>query len=242
MLKHLFFDLDKTLTPSRSEMKAEHLDAFEQLCHSRDVIVVSGAEGSQIRAQIPKRFSGMYYMLAQNGNHAIDKSGANIWKEDLDAQQTAAISVFIEQLKKELGLQVKNEADLIENRGAQISYSLIGHHEDLQKKADFDPDFKKRLAILNAHAHEVDALKKAHVEVKTAGTTCFDFFPLGKNKGFNILQFIERLGWKKEDSLYIGDALFPGGNDESVIGVIATHAVKDQDETFDFIQNELLSS
>ena len=42
MTKHFFFDLDKTLTKSRSAMDAEHQDIFDRLCNTRDVVVVTG--------------------------------------------------------------------------------------------------------------------------------------------------------------------------------------------------------
>jgi len=60
-------------------------------------------------------------------------------------------------------------------------------------------------------------------------------FHFGKNKGYNVRQFIEKMAWDPDQSIYIGDALFPGGNDETVIGVIPTKAVKDYRETYDYL-------
>ena len=224
-------------------MLVSHAAAFEQLCNERDVIVVSGAQESQMRDQLPeKEAMGRYYLLTQNGNHALAKDGTVLWVEHFAPQQETAITSFIAKLHDELDLPVRDEHDLVEHRGSQISYSLIGHHEDHDKKGAFDPDHAKRLHILQQHAGDVEDLKIAGVDVRSAGTTCFDFYPLGKHKGYNIERFIKYMGWNKEDCMYIGDALFPGGNDETVIGVIPTHAVKDQDETSDFIKNALLSS
>lgn len=239
MVKHFFFDVDKTLTPSRKLVLAEHQPIFERVCRERDVVVVSGAEVSQIHAQLPVSLKGRYYILAQNGNHAIDKEGATIWKEDLNTAQKNAIISFVEQIKNELNLRVKAENDLIEDRGSQISYSLIGHHEDLEKKNVFDPDASLRLRVLERHSADVEKLKQNNVEVKIGGTTTLDFFSWGKNKGFNIARFIEKYGWKKEDCIYVGDALFPGGNDETVIGIIPTKAVKDYRETYAYLEDIL---
>ena len=49
------------------------------------------------------------------------------------------------------------------------------------------------------------------------------------------------MGWNKEECLYVGDALFPGGNDAVVVGVVPTHQIKDPDDTFRFIKENLLS-
>lgn len=239
MTKHFFFDVDKTLTPSRSLMLAEHQLLFSRLCEARDVVTVSGAQESQIRKQIPSSADGKYHILAQSGNHAIMKDGSILWKETLTDEQRSAILQFVDKIRAELALTVKDENDLVEDRGSQISYSLIGHHEDAEKKYAFDPDASLRLSILERHAGDVLSLKDSRVEVKTGGTTTLDFFAWGKNKGFNIARFIERTGWKKENCIYVGDALFPGGNDETVVGIIPTHPVNDHNETFAFIEKEL---
>ncbi len=239
MPKHFFFDVDKTLTPSRSLMLEEHQLIFGRLCKAANVVAVSGAQESQIRAQIPHAFDGLYFVLAQNGNHAIDKNGSTLWREELRDSEIKAIMEFIKKIRAELDLQVKDENDLIENRGSQISYSLIGHHEDLEKKSAFDPDASLRRSILERHSTDLEKLKENKVEVKIGGTTTLDFFSWGKNKGFNIARFIEKYGWKKEDCIYIGDALFPGGNDEMVIGIIPTRSVKDYHETYAYLKSIL---
>ena len=240
MYKHVFFDLDKTLTKSRSSLLPDQQELFEKLCAVKDIIVVTGGSTEQIREQITPRFDGKYFALPQSGNQALDKSGEEFWNEPLDDSQVSAIMEFIEFLKKYFNIKVRDENDIIENRGAQVSYSVIGFHEDVKKKYAFDPDDKKRQAALAAHPDALEKLRKKRVDVTPAGTTVFNFIPLGKHKGFNIARFLELKGWEKEECLYVGDALFPGGNDETVIGVIPTHAVKDPNDTFDYIARKLL--
>jgi phosphomannomutase len=236
MPKHLFFDMDDTLTRSKSPMSAAHESLFRSLCEKKDVIVVSGQDESNIRRQITAQFDGSYYLLTQNGNHAINKDGSVLWHETFSLEQKEAIHTFIEQIRRELDLKVKDENDIVEDRGSQISYSLIGHHENVDVKRAFDSGAIKRIALLKSHESDVEELHAVGVEVAAAGTTCFDFMMLGKNKGFNVVRFIDMRKWKKDDSMYIGDALEPGRNDESVIGVIPTHAVKGPDDTFIFIK------
>ena len=239
MPKHVFFDLDNTLMLSRTFMTAEHAPLFKKLSEEKDVIVVSGAQASQIHAQIPESVGARFYILGQTGNQAIDKDGRMLWQEKFTDEQTRAIYNVIEIMKKEFDSAVKDPNDLIENRGSQISYSPIGHHEVLEKKYAFDPGDTKRLAVIARHKGEIEQLQKMGVDVVPGGTTCFDFFLAGRNKGFNIARFIEQKGWAKEHCVYVGDALFPGGNDATVIGTIATRAVKNPDETFEFVQTIL---
>ncbi len=238
--QHIFFDLDGTLTRSRSLMTPEHQELFRKLCDAKDVVVVTGGQISQIKKQIPPTFDGAYFALSQSGNHAVGKDGSLLWSEEFSPHQTAAILALVKIIHDDVKLPVTDENDLVEDRGSQISYSLIGHHEDTAKKEAFDPGAKKRLALLERFNTEVARLRDAGADVRPGGTTTFDFTIAGKHKGFNISRLTEREGWKKEDCVYVGDALFPGGNDETAIGVVPTHPVKEPDETFDYIQADLL--
>ncbi len=239
MPKHFFFDLDNTLTRSRTLMSEPHQELFEKLCQEKDVTVVTGGQISQIRKQIPPRFDGMYIPLSQSGNHAVAKNGDILWSEQFSSNQKSAIFDLIRIIHDDVKLTVKDEKDLLEDRGSQVSYSLIGHHEDIGKKEAFDPGAKKRLSILERYKERVARLRETGVDVHPGGTTTFDFTIAGKHKGFNVARLIENEGWKKEDCVYVGDALFPGGNDESVIGVVPTHAVKDYNETFMYLEKML---
>lgn len=239
MPKHIFFDLDDTLTKSRSVMDEKYQPLFATLCTKKDVVIVSGAQESQIRTQIPESLGAESYILAQHGNHVVDKARTVLWQELLDSRQIEIIMRVIEIFKKELNITVSNEDDLIENRGSQIGYSILGHHEASAKKYAYDPGSVKRLSFLKAHPRELAELREAGVGAQPGGTTSIDFILAGKHKGFNIARLIEHEGWKKDECLYLGDALFSGGNDETVIGVIPTKAVENPDECFEFIKNLL---
>jgi phosphomannomutase len=217
---HLFFDLDNTLTRSRSSITKKMLQRLEAL--PADVVVISGASAEQIQKQL----DGLEcFVMGQNGNHAVF-GGEDLWHDVLKPDKVIEIMDHISSLERTW--DVPDETDLLENRGCQISYSIYGHHAPVEEKEMFDPDQKKRIALLEAHPLVSDS-----VEVKIAGTTTLDYTRKGRNKGYHIARLIEHLGWKKEECLYFGDMLFPGGNDETVIGVIDTEAVKDPADTYD---------
>ena len=220
--KHLFFDMDDTVSPSRTAMEDDVYLLYASLPH--DIIIVSGAKVSQIDYQI----RGLpVFRLGQNGNEAIDPSNEPLWNEFLDESHVAHIHEHIQQMRSLFDVTVTNEDDLIEHRGAQMSYSLIGHHEQLEKKKVCDPDRSVRLSLLDRVPFQ-----HSELEVKIGGTTCFDYFQKGKHKGFNVRRLIEYMGWNTEECLYFGDAIFPGGNDETVIGVIDTYPVDDHRHTY----------
>ena len=63
--------------------------------------------------------------------------------------------------------------------------------------------------------------------VKIGGSTSLDYIHKDRHKGANVQKLIDHMGWDKDKCIYFGDGLFPGGNDEAVIGVIETVPVDD---------------
>lgn len=217
--------MDDTVTHTRSPMEDDVHALYSSLPH--DIIIVSGAHIDQIHLQV----RGLpFFRLGQNGNQAVDTFGTVLWEDSLSDIHSEKIQKHIHAMKKICEHEVADENDLIEHRGAQISYSLIGHHEETAKKKLFDPKQEIRKGLLEKVPFDHDDL-----EVKIGGTTCFDYFEKGKNKGYNVQKLIEHMGWNKEDALYFGDSLFPGGNDETVIGVIDTVHVRDHRHTYDIL-------
>ena len=240
--KHFFFDLDNTLTPSKSLIEPGHVPILKQLSERADVIVVSGHGEKDIRKHLRPELAGCYHILGQNGNFAETRDGRIFWNRSLSSGQRNAILAFISKARAHLNYTVSDENDIIEDRDSQIAFSLIGHHENKVIKDAFDPDHAKRQKLREDLADDVKVLEKANAEVRIGGTTNLDFFEFGKNKGYNVSAFIDAMHWDKNDCIYVGDALFPGGNDETVIGVIPTKAVADYRETYSYLENILRSS
>lgn len=227
--------MDNTLTRSKSPIAPEHIPILKALCERADVVVVSGHGDDKIDEHLSSDLHGLYYMLGQNGNQAVTRDGTVLWEHKLSDTQKQAAYDFAAKVRAHMPIVVKDDNDLLEDRGCQIAFSLIGHHEDKEKKEAFDPDHQIREKLLREMAADVEELVRGGIEVRSAGTTNFDMFAVGKNKGYNIHAFIEHMQWEAQDCLYIGDALYPGGNDETVIGTIPTHAVKDYRETYEYL-------
>ena len=69
--------------------------------------------------------------------------------------------------------------------------------------------------------------------VKIGGSTSLDYIHKNRHKGANVQKLIDHLGWDKDECVYFGDGLYPGGNDEAVIGVIETVPVRDHLDTYE---------
>ncbi len=215
----LFFDLDNTLTRSRSAITPEMKTLLQSLMY--DIVVISGATVDQIRHQL----DGLAcYTLGQNGNHAMH-GDIELWRDELTPEDLAEIDAHIASLPRVA--TVPDENDLTEKRGSQVSYSIYGHHAPVAIKEKVDSDQALRVGLLAQHP-----LISDRVEVKIGGTTCLDYFKKGRNKGYNVTRLAEYMSWNLDTCLYFGDALFPGGNDETVIGIIDTESVRDPEDTY----------
>ncbi|MBY0539120.1 HAD-IIB family hydrolase [Patescibacteria group bacterium] len=229
--RHLFFDLDGTVTPSRSLIEVPMVESMKKILESgRDVIIVSGAEVKQALYQT----GGMPFVyLGQNGNHAYDeKQKQDLWREYLTDSEKEEVFAHIRSIPRTW--EVPDENDLVEDRNSQISYSLLGHHADKAMKSAFDPGGKIRQELLAKYPFVSDSM-----QVVIGGTTCFDYIKKGFHKGRNVAKLIAERGWKKEECIYVGDALYPGGNDETVIGVIDIQAIENPAGTVQFLQSVL---
>ncbi len=227
--RHLFFDMDKTVTPARQPLLPEMASLLGDLPH--DIIIVSGGERSRINSQMGAL---RRYTLAQNGNHGFDVADTELWYLPLEDHHRAEILSHIERLVAALDHELGHEFVPIEDRGAQITFSPVGNHAPHDIKSVYDPDAKRRLELLSRVPLESD-----EVVVKIGGSTSFDYIHKDRHKGANVARLIEHQGWNTGDCIYFGDGLYPGGNDESVIGVIETVQVEDHLDTFQKLQKLL---
>ena len=213
-IDRLFFDLDGTLTESRQEVSNEMYDTLLKVSDKYPIVVISGAS----REQIAKQLKDLpYIVMAQSGNDT------NYWQNRLTDNQKHEIYEHIKNIKNQYKEYFSTLVweDLIQDRGGQISFSVLGHNADYELKKKADPKGKFRTQILKNIPFDSLTL-----DVKVAGTTCFDYTLKNGTKGKNIDRLHHYFKFNPSHSVYFGDALFKGGNDESVIGVIPTVKVK----------------
>lgn len=201
----IFLDMDGTVCESRQKITPAVKAALEaQKC---PILVISGASREQMTYQL----DGLSCtILAQSGNDTP------LWQNKLTLREK---NEAVAHYKK---FFTTEPIGCMEDRGCQMALSFIGHKANPERKKNFDPKQKIRQAILKQHP-----FKSKTLTVRIAGTTCLDYTKKNGTKGENIKRWIKHYGLNKKDCIYYGDALFKGGNDESVIGVIKTIAVKD---------------
>jgi hydroxymethylpyrimidine pyrophosphatase-like HAD family hydrolase len=102
----------------------------------------------------------------------------------------------------------KTWGEVIENRGSQITLSALGQEAPLAEKEKWDPDFAKRQKIKVI----LDPLIPGF-SVRLGGATSIDVTKPGIDKAYGIGKLRDILSVSLDEMIYVGDALFPGGND-----------------------------
>lgn len=157
-------------------------------------------------------------LLPTNGSQRYDYDLATAeWKHAHlvhfpDELRSKVISAFDDILKSaDYALPSETSGPALEDRGSQITYSALGQNAPLDKKKAWDPDQAKRQKI---KAYLETMLPEADISI--GGTTSIDILPKGINKAAGLGALLATLGLEKDEMAYVGDALFPGGNDYSV--------------------------
>jgi len=216
MKKLIVFDLDGTLAESKSSIDAEMAQLLAVLMKVAKVAVISGGDLPQFERQLlggltqGASLAGLY-LLPTCGTKFFRYDGKweKVYSEDFTADESAKI---ITALKKtiaaaRLGIE-KTWGEAIEDRGSQITFSALGQEAPLEEKRKWDPDFSKRKKLKAA----LDELIPEFY-VRLGGTTSVDITKPGIDKGYGIRKLRDTLDIAIADMIFVGDALFPGGND-----------------------------
>jgi phosphomannomutase len=219
------FDVDGTITESKRPIADDMSNLICELLSKKRVALISGAPLKRFYDQLLSFMPCVIgagaavhnlVLLPANGSQCYEYDVAsNEWilvdEEKLAPEIKEKVMQAIEEIIYDPALDVpKNPAgEYVEDRGTQLTFSALGQDAALDKKALWDLDHKKRQKIKAALEEKVGSM----VEVVIAGTTSVDVNDKGFNKATGLLRLLNRLGLSMQDMLFVGDSIFPGGND-----------------------------
>ena len=235
LYKGLIFDLDGTLAPSKSAPLPEMKETFCEALKHFDIAIVSGAIFTQFIKQfvghLPCSDFSKLVLLPTNGAamYVFENGG---WKclEDhkLSDGEVVEITKAIDDAMEKFNIPKTTEYGIqTENRGPQVTFSGCGQEAPIPVKEKWDPDMSLRTKI----AEYLRPLL-SEFEVRVAGMTSVDVTRKGMDKAYAVRKILSYWKCEPKDVLYVGDALYPGGNDELAATVgEPTFKVKDPIET-----------
>lgn len=229
--KLIIFDLDGTLAPSKAPMDSEMSSLLAKLLEKKKVAVISGGSYVQFQKQFLASLdcpagllrnlylfptcSTSFYRYSEETRGGAESAGewAQVYQEALSEEEKKKVLVAFLKTFQEMGYSSpkKTWGQVLEDRETQITFSALGQEAPLSEKEVWDPKQEKRQGmkkVLDKHLPEF--------EVRIGGTTSIDVTRKGIDKAYGIGQIENHLGISKQEMLFIGDALFPGGNDYPV--------------------------
>ncbi|OFW66490.1 MAG: HAD family hydrolase [Actinobacteria bacterium RBG_16_68_21] len=231
------FDLDGTLTVSKSPIPPLMADRLRELLFHYDVCIISGGKFDQFRVQVIDRLEVSSEQLARL--HIMPTSGTSYYRfvdgswvvqytEDLTPQRRVEIADVLMAGATELGYWESDPfGEVIEDRGSQVTFSALGQEAPPENKYAWDPDGAKKEA-LRAYV----AARLPDLEVRVGGTTSIDVTREGIDKAYGMRKLMAALDLTSDDILFFGDKLDEGGNDFPVKSTgIDTIAVGNWEDT-----------
>jgi phosphomannomutase len=216
MKKLIVFDLDGTLAESKSSLDSEMATLLSALLGVVKVAVISGGNWPQFEKQVlsnlasDERLKNLSLLPACGTQFFEYKSGwKQLYSEDLTVEQKEKIIRSLRQVSDRLGFKVPQVwGEVIEDRGSQITFSALGQHAPIEEKKKWDAGFTKRRKM-----KEVLDQLIPEFSVRLGGTTSIDVTKAGIDKAYGVRKLRDTLGITIPEMLFVGDALFPGGND-----------------------------
>jgi HAD superfamily hydrolase (TIGR01484 family) len=231
----IVFDLDGTLAKSKAALDDEMATLLGRLLAVVKVAIISGGDFPQFDVQVIRRLpSGSNLanlsILPTSGTKFFQYRDGwqKLYSDDLSDADKKKIESALEQAVAQSGFQpAQSWGERIEDRGTQVTYSALGQEAPLEEKSEWDPDFAKRKQIKALLDKTL-----ADFSVRLGGTTSIDVTRPGIDKAYGIRKLRDVLGIPIAQMLFVGDAIFPGGNDYPALQAGAESIeVRDPDET-----------
>jgi hypothetical protein len=236
MKRLVAFDLDGTLALSKQPLKPDMGEALADLLGVADVAVISGGDWPQFEKQVasrlpPRADRARLWLMPTTGTKLYtfrDGRWGAVYAELFDDETKRKIlSAFDAALEATGFTPEQTWGERIEDRGSQITFSALGQQAPLEAKETWDPDFAKRKVIQAELQRRLPGLS-----INMGGATSIDITRDGVDKAYGLKKLRDASGIPLDAMLFLGDAIFPGGNDypAKTLG-LDTVRVRDPQET-----------
>lgn len=221
--KIVMFDLDGTLTESKANLDRGMAVLLCQLLEKKIVAVIGGGNYPQFEKQFlaylqcKESLLKNLFILPTSGGRLYKHSAKKwrlVYKNALATKGKRQILNAFQKVFRDINYTKpeKTYGRVIEDRESQMTFSALGQKAPLAKKEEWNKkqDIRPQLR---------SALEKylPEFEVRLGGLSSIDITKKGIDKAYGIKEIAKLLSASIQEMVYIGDALFEGGNDFAVI-------------------------
>jgi phosphomannomutase len=252
----IVFDLDGTLAETKSAISPDMAKTLWQLLEAKKVAVISGGAFKQFRKQLvsnlkcpPKLLENLFIFPTTGTSFYRYKKGWKIvYAHLLSKAQKENVRNAVRDVFREIQYvpPQKTYGKTLEDRGSQMSYSFLGQDVVAQlgaKGVRLKKEWTEKNTPLKIKIAKMLQKKLPGLEVHAAGFTTIDITQKGIDKAYGVRQMEKMLRIPIKRMLFIGDALYPGGNDYAAKkSGIETMATKGPNDTIRIIKKILIDS
>lgn len=251
----IIFDLDGTLTESKSDLASDMSRALAMLLSKKPVAVIGGGTYRQFKKQFlaelrcpPSLLPGLsLFPTTATSYYRYRKGWKKVYSFELSKKEGASVRKAFGEVLKEIHYipPRKVYGKVLEDRGAQFTFSALG--QDVvaalgKKGVRLKERWKREHNPLKVKIAKLVQKRLPNLEVRTSAFTSIDVTKKGIDKAYGVRQIKKRLHIPIKDMLFIGDGLFPGGNDYAArrtgIDCIAVRGPKDTKRIIEAIAKE----
>ncbi len=232
--KHLIvFDLDGTLVYTKSPIENRMLELLKRLLAVKKVAVIGGGKYDVFQELLLRPLGALknsekllenlfIFPTTATSFYRYSRGWKRVYLHSLTKRERDAIKKTFQQVFKEIGYQhsPKVYGEIIEDRGTQVTFSALGQDvvKVLGKKGILLKErWKKEHTSTKMAIARLMAKYLPNLEVHAAGFTSVDVTKKGIDKAYGLSQIETHLSVKIKEMVFIGDAIFPGGNDYAVV-------------------------
>jgi hypothetical protein len=234
----IVFDLDGTLTESKAPLRPDMARALAALLAQKKVAIIGGGSYEQFKDQFvghfqcsPALFKNLF--LFPTTSTSFYRYQRNDWKKVYrkvlkPAEKKKIMSAFAHAFAAAKYVPPKKAwGRVIEDRDSQITFSALGQKAPVKAKAAWNKKNDVRPALMKIMQKELPTF-----EVRRGGLTSIDVTQKGIDKAYGVRQIEKVLKIPIKNMVFIGDALYPGGNDAAAKKTgVQTIAVKGPKDT-----------
>jgi phosphomannomutase len=212
--KVAIFDVDDTLAESFQPPSLEMLQKIRLLMTRMPFAIISAAGFQRIERDFLTQLTdspdiSRLYVLPNSSAQAYT------WRDGWNEEYSLALTPDERETIARALTEGDEHADpraVVIDREVQVAYAAIGLKASLEEKQSWDPDQSKRMKM-----RAMLEKKLPDFEILIGGSTTIDITRKAVNKAYGVRWLSEKLRIAPADMLYVGDALYPGGNDAVVI-------------------------
>lgn len=226
----IVFDLDGTLVRTKSPMDPEMVVLVRDLLAVKKVAIIGGGKYPVFRSLLLARL-GRARKLFRNLSlfpttatafYRYERGWKRVYARALTRSQRARIKKMFQRVFDDIGYvhPKRTYGMLIEDRTTQVTFSVYG--QDIVKVLGargvrIKEEWAKKNAAMKMKIARLLQAYLPDLEVRAAGFTSIDVTQKGIDKAYGLRQIERRLRTRIRDMLFVGDAIYPGGNDYAVV-------------------------